>query len=195
MDAFRNKDLLLNEEKINISSKSANEYTHPKNNLNKTAISAKMKASTELDNLLEISTFEYSRVDDGRHGIAKDGWDYYKTIFRVNDSTFEGLINIAKNGNTKTLYDITRIKKTSLVGLDETSSSTTRATSFSDNNISQNTKNVKSASNKYSLSSIDSEDRPLTQEQQEFFKDSQVRDENGSMKEINHSINFLLFSL
>ena len=65
MDAFRNKDLLLNEEKINISSKSANEYTHPKNNLNKSAISAKMKASTELDNLLEISTFEYSRADDG----------------------------------------------------------------------------------------------------------------------------------
>ena len=65
LDAFRNKDLLLNEEKINISSKSANEYTHPKNNLNKTAISAKMKASTELDNLLEISTFEYSRADDG----------------------------------------------------------------------------------------------------------------------------------
>ena len=73
LDAFRNKDLLLNEEKINISSKSANEYTHPKNNLNKTAMSAKMKASTELDNLLEISTFEYSRADDGRHGIAKNG--------------------------------------------------------------------------------------------------------------------------
>ena len=115
--------------KINVTSKTANEYTHPKNKLNKNTMEAKLKASTELDNLLKISKYEYSKPDDGRHGIAKDGWDYYSTLFKVDNQMFEGQINIAKNENTKTLYDITKIKKTSLVGLDDKSSSTTRATS------------------------------------------------------------------
>ena len=107
-------------------------------------MSAKLKASTELDNLLKISEYQYSRADDGRHGIAKDGWDYYQTIFKVDNNFFEGLINIAKNGDNKTLYDITKIKKTSLVGLDDKTSSTARATSFSKNNVSQLNNNVKS---------------------------------------------------
>ena len=72
-----------------------------------------MKASTELDNLLKVSEYQYSAKDDGRHPFAKDGWDYYKTTFEVDGIKFEGLANIAKNGNNKMLYDITKIKKLS----------------------------------------------------------------------------------
>lgn len=144
LNAFRENGILLNDEKINVTSRTANEYTHPKRELNKSDMSAKLKASTELDNLLKISEYQYSRADDGRHGIAKDGWDYYQTIFKVDNNFFEGLINIAKNGDNKTLYDITKIKKTSLVGLDDKTSSTARATSFSKNNVSQLNNNVKS---------------------------------------------------
>ncbi len=153
LNAFRKNGILLNDEKINVTSRTANEYTHPKRELNKSDMSAKLKASTELDNLLKISEYQYSRADDGRHGIAKDGWDYYQTIFKVDNNFFEGLINIAKNGDNKTLYDITKIKKTSLVGLDDKTSSTARATSFSKNNVSQSNNNVKSnTSTKYSIS-------------------------------------------
>lgn len=93
-----------------------------------------MKASTELDNLLNVAEYSHSNQDDGLHGIAKDGWDYYKVNFKVGNQMFEGLINIAKNNDTKTFYDITRIKKTSRVGSDN-KSVTTNVTSFSGNNI------------------------------------------------------------
>ena len=59
---------------------------------------AKIKASAELDNMLNISDYQYSSNDDGRHRFAKDGWDYYKTVFEVNGVKFEGLVNIAKSG-------------------------------------------------------------------------------------------------
>ena len=44
-------------------------------------------------------------------------WDSPPEV-RIENNNFEGLINIAKNDNQKTLYDITRIKKTSRVGSD-----------------------------------------------------------------------------
>lgn len=77
-----------------VTSRVANEYTHPKNP--KIIISYKMKASTELNNLLSISEYSHSDKDDIRHVITKDGWDYYTVNFKVDVQNFEGLIDIAK---------------------------------------------------------------------------------------------------
>ena len=49
----------------------------------------------------KTSDYQYSSNDDGRHRFAKDGWDYYKTVFEVDGVKFEGLVNIAKSGNKK----------------------------------------------------------------------------------------------
>lgn len=100
-------------EEVTVTRKTANEYTYPKNKLPKATKASKMRASTELDNLIKISEYQYSSKDDGRHSFARDGWDYYKTIFEVDGEKFEGLVNIAKSGNKKTLYDITNIKRIS----------------------------------------------------------------------------------
>ena len=113
LDNFREKGINLDNENIKITMKTANEYTHPKNKLPAITKESKIKASTELDNLLNVSEYQYSTEDDGRHPFAKDGWDYYKTMFEVNGLKFEGLINIAKSGNKKTLYDVTKIKRIS----------------------------------------------------------------------------------
>ena len=111
LNNFREKGLLKNDNIINVSRKTANEYTHPKNGLDNATYSSKMKASTELDNLLEISKFIKSESDDGRHIFAKNGWDYYETVFKVGDKTYSGLLNIANGENGKLLYDITNIKE------------------------------------------------------------------------------------
>lgn len=92
-------------EEVTVTRKTANEYTYPKNKLPKATKASKMRASTELDNLIKISEYQYSSKDDGRHSFARDGWDYYKTIFEVDGEKFEGLVNIAKSGN-KRLYMI-----------------------------------------------------------------------------------------
>lgn len=113
LDNFRENGINFNEGNIKVTSKTANEYTHPKNKLPQSTRESKIKASTELDNLLNVSEYQYSSKDDGRHSFAKDGWDYYKTVFEVNGVKFEGLINIAKDGNKKTFYDVTKIKRIS----------------------------------------------------------------------------------
>ena len=153
LNTFRENGLLKDGEHVNITSKTANEYTHPKNQLPNTTKSSKMKASTELDNLLEISTYEYSAPDDGRHPFAKDGWDYYKTTFVVDNKVFDGLINIAKSGNKKTLYDITNIKRISQNRSTSANAFSTSLANSSVNNVSQSNNNVKSnTSTKYSIS-------------------------------------------
>ena len=114
LNQFRDGDKNINlptKEDVTVTSKTAREYTHPKKQLPQKVKESKMKASTELDNLISISEYQYSRPDDGRHEFAKDGWDYYKTQFEIDGNTFEGLVNIAKSGNKKTLYDITNIKR------------------------------------------------------------------------------------
>lgn len=180
LDNFKENGLVLGDDVVGVNSRTASEYTNPKTKLNKKTTSSKMRASTELDNILEVSTYKYSKPDDGRHNFAKDGWDYYETTFKVGDNTFTGLINIGKNGNKKTLYDITQIKKANGISSEVKNTPTESTESpFSGNTISQNTNNVK-----YSLT--DNQGRTLTKEQQEYFKDSKVRDENGNLLTMYH---------
>ena len=114
-----------------------------------------------------------------------------------------------KNGNL--LYDIDRgvIKKVTgaRLQLPGSSNSTTKTNgSISTNSISQNTSNVKknTATNKSMQNNrnntsngtrsmkqntnkvTDSEGRTLTKQQQEYFKDSKVRDENGNLLVMYH---------
>ena len=130
----------------------ANEYTHPKNQLPTTTKSSKMKASTELDNLLLISNYKYSKPDDGRHPFAKDGWDYYETTFKVGDNLFNGLVNIAKSENKKMLYDRTNIKRIDQNRSTSANAFTTSLVNSVANNIPQSNTNVNSdISTKYSM--------------------------------------------
>lgn len=139
LNNFREKGLLKDNNSINVSRKTANEYTHPKNGLDNTTYSSKMKASTELDNLLEISQFVKSEPDDGRHIFAKNGWDYYETVFKVGNKTYSGLLNIAKGEKGKLLYDITNIKERasnySVKTVSVANSSINNSISASNNNV------------------------------------------------------------
>lgn len=57
LDDFRENGINFNESNIKVTSKTANEYTHPKNKLPKSTRESKIKASTELDNLLNVSEY------------------------------------------------------------------------------------------------------------------------------------------
>ena len=191
LNNFREKGLIKDNNNINISRKTANEYTHPKNGLDNTTYSSKLKASTELDNLLEISRFIKREPDDGRHIFAKDGWDYYETVFKIGDKTYSGWLNIANGKNGKLLYDITNIKERASNYSVKTVSV---ANSYINNSIPSSNENVnttkysiqESENNSGSFSMQDNQGRTLTKEQQEFFKDSKVRDEDGNLLEVYH---------
>ena len=72
-----------------------------------------MRASAELHNLLENSTYDHWAPDRKNHAEATLGFDYYKTVFIVDGKVFEGLINIANSENGRVFYDITNIKEVS----------------------------------------------------------------------------------
>ncbi len=91
--------------------RTAKEYSYAGKNYNKATAKAKMKASPELNNLLEVSEFIKHTDDVGKHEEAVGGFDYYKTLFRVNSRTFEGIINIMNTKNVSLLYDVTKIKE------------------------------------------------------------------------------------
>lgn len=146
LDNFRDKGLKIDDKNVNVTSKTANEYTHPKNQLPYKTKQAKIKASTELDNMLNISDYQYSSNDDGRHRFAKDGWDYYKTVFEVDGVKFEGLVNIAKSGNKKTFYDVTNIKRISQNRSASDKSFSTSLTN-SNNSIPTSNNNVNTTNN------------------------------------------------
>ena len=82
--------------------------------------------------------------DKKNHSFAKDGWECYQTLFNIDGNYFTGNLNIGKNGNQKTLYDINNIKKTTQNGKLDNSSVILNKSSFSKNNIPQSNKNVKS---------------------------------------------------
>ena len=154
LDNFRGKEIIKDDNNVSVTTKTANEYTHPKTTLQKTSKKAKLQASTELDNLLEVSKYKYSTQDDGRHSFAKDGWDYYETIFKVGNNYYTGLVNIAKNGNKKMLYDITKIKRNTQISSPVKNTATESiGIPFRTNTIPQSNKNVKSDNVSYYLNS------------------------------------------
>lgn len=58
--------------------------------------------------------------------------DTNQDIFEVNGIKFEGLINVAKDGNKKTFYDITKIKR---ISQNRSTSANAFSTSLTNSNI------------------------------------------------------------
>lgn len=186
-DYLKGDTLLSNSDIAIIDSKSANKYTNP--GKKQPNFVEKMKLTPELKNVLAIS----EKIDVSlptKDNSKYSNWEYYQFDFKINDKTFSGLVNIGidKNGN-KHFYEVNNIhnldtqKRTS--GISETSPN--RPTSSSSNNISQNKTDVK-------FSLTDNQGRTLTKEQQEYFKDSKVRDENGNLLTYyNGSGNFTVY--
>lgn len=121
-----------------------NEYSHPaRKNIDTDIFEAKLKAGTELDNLLAVSTFD-SHVDDtGHHPEAIGGWDYYKTVFKVGQKFYEGTVKIMIRENGREFKDITKIKETFRNASQNTKNVSADAENFFDNSISNPNKNVK----------------------------------------------------
>lgn len=114
LNHFKGQVLPLGENDLaRITSKTASEYAYPNRALSDLKHNAKMRASTELDNLLRTAEYVYSAEDSKNHSEATMGFDYYKAKFVVDGHTFEGLLNIATSEKGRILYDITKIEEVS----------------------------------------------------------------------------------
>lgn len=91
----------------------ATEYGFPAKRLTADLHEAKMRASTELDNLLDAGTNFRTRPDgaDGHvHSKAVGDFRYFDTTFKVGNEYYSGVVNILPVSKGLLLKDITKIK-------------------------------------------------------------------------------------
>lgn len=111
LENFRGKIIGENDSRAFVNKRSAEEYAYPANKRQESDIkSAKMKSSTELDNLMSTSQFVEHTDDDGRHPDATGGWDWYSVDFVVDGQPFNGTISVKNTDNGRVFYDMTKIR-------------------------------------------------------------------------------------
>lgn len=97
-----------------VNGASANEYAHPvKNITDKKIKEANMRASAELDNLIEAGQNFRTRPDGAyghKHIRAVGGFSYFDVIFKVGNEYFKGTINIENNAKGARFKDVTKIE-------------------------------------------------------------------------------------
>lgn len=97
-----------------VSNRTAKEYAYAEKNRGKKRLQQdKMRASTELDNLVKASNFienDSSQAVKERHPEAIGGIDTYETIFKVQDRWYKGTVNIINRAEGREIYDVTKIK-------------------------------------------------------------------------------------
>ena len=89
----------------------AGKYTHDGRQYSEETFLAKMRASANLDEMLEASEYVGHSEDHKNHTFATDGFDYYKTTFVVGGRAFEGVFNIGLSDSGATFYGMTKIEQ------------------------------------------------------------------------------------
>lgn len=178
-------------------------------NLRKSIREVKMQAATNLDEMLLLAeNGEWRENVKSKHAEdAKNGWYRYDTQFAVpilnakkaidHYTVYGGTLLIRNDADGKSyLYDLIDIEKKKVISAASFSAETHSevfAPKPSDTSILTDGVNVKS---QFSLKATDSTGRKLSEQQQEYFKDSKVRDAEGRLKTVYHgsSAQFTKFS-
>ncbi len=149
---FKGRVLNVGEEgRAYVNRESAGEYAFPAKRLKDVTVKeAKMRAATELDNLLSVSQYVKHEVDDGRHPDATKGWYTYHTIFKVGDSLFTGDVKIKGTDRGYVFYDVTKIRRTAR-NYGQAKTSPAAISSNPSNDIISNVSSKSNSNNDYSL--------------------------------------------
>ena len=99
--------------RVFVNGRSAAEYGHPSKNISSDIRDVKMRASTELDNLIDAGT-NFRTAPDGKdghvHPNAVGDFQYFDTMFKVGNEYYKGTVNIEPVLKGLLLKDITKIE-------------------------------------------------------------------------------------
>lgn len=185
-----------------LTSKSAGKlssiYDNNGRTMDEKAFERKANAAAHIDELIKVSERGGKTVLDfgGRHGdMAKDGWNYRTAFFMDFDGKYyRTRISVALGKDGSIVYNIGEMQERSTPQINGSSgNSGAQRGNASGISILTDGENVKP---KFSLKATDSTGRKLSEQQQEFFKDSKVRDAEGRLKTVYHgsSAQFTKFS-
>ncbi len=111
MEKFSGKVIGI-DNRVYVNGSSINEYLHPSKSIDLSTRKAKLTASGEIDNLLDAGK-ALPNKPDGEDGHVHPGvidFSYFKTLFKVGNEYFEGIVNVENIKRGKLLKDITHIK-------------------------------------------------------------------------------------
>ena len=94
----------------------ASKYAYDGSQYSEATFRAKMRASANLDEMLETAEYVGHSDDHKNHTFATDGFDYYKTTFVVGGRAFEGTFNIGLSDMGATFYGMTKIEQVTSTG-------------------------------------------------------------------------------
>ena len=149
----------------------------------------KAVALSKFYELVGNAEYSYSSLsDEHSKTVGKEDWDYFVSVAEIEGGGTVPLVfairTIDKDVRSQ-IYSIATKKNLTIPRGDGTQVNPANAhPSYGDSSSSKDIVIPSELDVKYSLS--DSDGRQLTQEQQEFFKDSVVRDENGNLKVMYH---------
>ncbi|MBQ9346681.1 MAG: hypothetical protein IJT94_04975, partial [Oscillibacter sp.] len=90
---------------------SAEHYAYPANRrMDLQQKEDKMRASPELDHIMEASVYRENVPDDGRHPAATGGLDKLDVKFRVNGRMYDAEITVLVTNRGRVFYDMTKFK-------------------------------------------------------------------------------------
>ena len=144
----------------------------------------KLHIEAHIDEMAEVSKPSGGKGDNKNHSFAKSGFTYRRAYFEDFDGQYyEVTLSVGNNGTTATVYNVGKFEGSVLPSakLIAVVGSKPLGKTLPSNDIAQNAQNVNT---KNSLSETDG--NQLSTEQEDFFKDSVVRDENGNLKVMYH---------
>lgn len=157
----------------------------------------KQRLAPQIDEVIAKSKLIDSAEDAKNHGIAPDGFDYREIPVRYRGKDYVSTIDIAKNNTTgrNTLYEgNVRSQEKSRPG-DLNGAPRGQAerglSDFSSESIAQEVKDVDTTSPALAQKKAEVDDAKykLSPVQEEYFKDSKIRDENDNLKTVYHGTN------
>lgn len=173
--------------RVFVNGRSAAEYGHPSKNISSDIRDVKMRASTELDNLIDAGT-NFRTAPDGKdghvHPNAVGDFQYFDTTFKVGNEYYKGTVNIEPVSKGLLLKDITKIEN---ITQDISSSygQNPKSTFLRDASMDSIRTDGENVKKRYSLKE-DSAGRELTEQQREYFKDSKAVDDAGRLLKLYH---------
>lgn len=175
-EKFQNKVIGI-DNKVFVNGRTVGEYAYPVKSLDGQELDAKMRASSELDNIIDAGRNWRTETDgkDGHiHPDLVNGFDKADVIFKVAGEYYDGVINVKNIAKGKLLKDVTQIKNVTNniissygenpksyfvrdVSLDSISRSTAESQDISENSSGENRKSYDDIDDTY-LSAVESGD-------------------------------------
>lgn len=161
----------------------------------------KLRAESHIDELAQASTRgKYDVPDTKNHPFAKDGFNYRTAYFLDKDGSYYRLtLSVGKKGEVNTVFNVGKLKeaKFPFVAQRPLIKSRKGGLASSDPTVPQSTDGVNTSisetDGEYSgdvalkPQTHDSDGAALTDGQERYFADSQVRDEDGKLQVVYHA--------